>query len=169
MTVRRHALTAVALVGVLSLAACGGDAGTTAADPSPTTSTAEPTPTAPTVSPQPGSLPDFPYADYDYTLQTRCFCANVDQKYRITVAGGEVTGMKWATSGDGHEVGDVVTDDYLRITIQDIIDRGNDPEAAQVDVVWPAGQAWPDSVYIDQDKNLADEEVTWLISDVHTA
>ena len=44
----------------------------------------------------------------------RCFCANIDQKYRITVAGGEVSGVTWATDGDGHDVGEELTDDYLR-------------------------------------------------------
>ena len=173
MTSHRHAFTALALVGVLSLAACGGDDGTTAADPAPTTSTAEPTPTAPTptaptTAPKPGSLPDFPYPDYEYTLEMRCFCANIDQKYRITVAGADVSNVKWATNGDGHVVGEELTDDYLRLTIQDIIDLGNDPDAAQVDVEWPAGQEYPTSVYIDKDKMTADEEVTYVISEVET-
>ena len=52
------------------------------------------------------------------------------------------------------------------MTIQDIIDLGNDPDAAQVDVEWPAGQEYPTSVYIDKDKMTADEEVTYVISDV---
>ena len=163
MTSRRHALAALALaVRLASLAACGGDDGTR---PRPTPrhrrpddrDRTEPTPTAPTDRAQPGSLPDFPYPDYAYTLEMRCFCANIDQKYRITVAGGEVSSVNWATNGDGHEVGDAVTDEYLRLTIQDIIDLGNDPEAAQVDVDWPAGQAYPNSVYVDKDKMAADE------------
>ena len=153
-----------------SLAACGGDGddGQVATDSAPTTATAEPSPSGPTVAPEPGSLPDFPYADYAYTLEMRCYCANLDQKYRITVAGGEVSGVTWATDGDGHAAGDAVTDDYARVTIQDIIDRGNDPEVAQVDVEWPAGQEYPTSVYVDKDKMVADEEVTWVISDVDT-
>jgi hypothetical protein len=181
MTSRRRstlALThALALLLVMSLTACGSDGGTTATDTSPTgpsptdrtTHTAEPSPTAPTVEPKPGSLPDFPYQDYAYTLEMRCFCANFDQKYRITVAGGEVSEVTWATDGVGHEIGDPVADEYLHVTIQDIIDQGNDPEAAQVDVAWPPGQAWPDSVYVDKDKTVADEEVTWMISEVSAA
>ena len=174
MTPRRRALAALALAGALTtLVACGGDGGATATDTSATTATPEPTPeptpSGPTAEPQPGSLPDFPYQDYEYTLEVRCFCANIDQKYRITVTDAEVSSVKWATNGDGHVVGEELTDDYLRLTIQDIIDRGNDPDAAQVEVEWPAGQAWPDSVYVDKDKQTADEEVTWLISEVETA
>ena len=170
MSSPRHALGALVLaLSLASLAACGGDDGEVATDTSPTTATAEPTPTAPTVEPEPGSLPDFPYADYAYTLQMQCYCANIDQKYRITVAGGTASGVTWATDGDGHQAGDAVADEYAKVTIQDIIDKGNDPKAAQVDVEWPAGQLYPDSVYVDQDKMVADEEVTWVISEVETA
>ena len=118
---------------------------------------------------QAGSLPGNPYADYTYSLEMRCYCANQDQRYRITVAGGEVTDVTWATEGDGHAVGDPVSDEYARVTIQDIIDEGNDPKAAQVDVEWPAGQDYPNSIYVDQDRMVADEEVTWVISDVEPA
>ena len=176
MTSRRHALGALLLAVSLSasLAACGGDAddGQVATDTSPTTgpttATVEPSPSGPTVTPEAGSLPDYPYADYSYTLEMRCYCANQDQQYRITVAGGEVTDVTWATEGDGHAVGDPVSDEYARVTIQDVIDKGNDPEAAQVDVEWPAGQDYPTSIYVDKDKMVADEEVTWVISGVQT-
>ena len=173
MTSRRHALGALLLAVSLSasLAACGGDAddGQVASDTSPTSAPAEPTPSGPTIAPEAGSLPDYPYADYSYSLEMRCYCANQDQQYRITVAGGEVTDVTWATEGDGHAVGDPVSDEYARVTIQDVIDKGNDPEAAQVDVEWPAGQDYPSSIYVDQDRMVADEEVTWVISDVQPA
>ena len=54
------------------------------------------------------------------------------------------------------------------MTIQDVIDKGNDPKAAQVEVDWPAGQDYPTSIYVDKDKMVADEEVTWVISEVQT-
>jgi hypothetical protein len=181
MTSRRHVLGALLLAVSLSttLAACGGDAddGQVATDTAPTTgpttgattATVEPSPSGPTVAPEAGSLPDYPYADYSYSLEMRCYCAHQDQQYRITVAGGEVTDVTWATEGDGHAVGDPVGDEYARVTIQDVIDKGNDPEAAQVDVEWPAGQEYPTSIYVDQDRMVADEEVTWVISDVEPA
>ena len=157
-------------LSLTSLAACGGDDGDVATDPTPTTPTATAEPTAPTAEPEPGSLPDFPYADYAYTLQMQCFCANIDQEYRITVAGGAV---ERGDLGDGRRRATrpetPVADEYAKVTIQDIIDKGNDPKAAHVDVEWPAGQLYPDSVYVDQDKLVADEEVTWVISEVETA
>ena len=166
---RRTAAIALTSALALSVAACGGDDGTqVATDPGSDASTTAPV--APTVAPKPGSLPAYPYTDYTYTLEQRCFCANIDQKYRLTVEGGRAVSVTWATAGEGHEVGDAVPDgEYLMLSIQDIIDLGNDQKAAKVDVDWPAGQLYPTSVYIDQDKMIADEEVTWVISDVVNA
>ena len=164
----RHRTAAIVLTSALALsvAACGDDDGTqVATDPGSDASTAAPV--APTVAPKPGSLPDYPYTDYAYTLEQRCFCANIDQKYRVTVEAGKAVSVAWATAGPDHEVGDAVPEGkYLRLSIQDIIDQGNDAKAARVEVEWPAGQLYPTSVYIDQDKMIADEEVTWVISDV---
>ena len=100
-----HHLARLAVTATLTLglSACGGDA---------------------------GSLPDFPYQDYSYTLGHECFCAAIDQRYRITVTDGEVSSITFATPGKGHQVGDPVDADYLRLTIQDIIDRGNDSKMA---------------------------------------
>ena len=171
---RRTAALLLTSALAFSLAACGGDGTQVATDPGPadsTTTTSTPTPTGPTVAPKPGSLPDFPYADYAYTLEQRCFCANIDQKYRITVVGGKATEVTWATAGDGHQVGDAVPGDakYLMLSIQDLIDQGNDPEPARIEVEWPAGQLYPTSIYIDRDKLIADEEVTWVVSEVQPA
>jgi len=171
------ATLAVAATLALGLGACGGDAGTgVASDTSPSSTAASPTspaaspsPTAPTEEPKPGSLPDFPYQAYAFTLGHTCFCASIDQRYRVTVTDGEVSSITFATAGEGHQVGDPVDGGYLRLTIQDIIDRGNDPKMAKVIVKWPPGQLYPDSVYLDQMANVADEEVTWLISEVDPA
>jgi hypothetical protein len=166
---RALAATAATLALTATLSACGGDAGSeVATDPAPTTATATPTP-SPTGTPTVGSYPAYPHPDYTYTMGMQCFCANIDQGYRITVVGGDVTDVTWATAGDGHEIGDPVSDEYLGVTIQDIIDRANDTKAAKVTVDWPAGQDYPNSVYIDQNIKMADEEITYLISDVDVA
>ncbi len=166
---RRTAAIVLTSALTLSVAACGGDDGTkVATDPGSDASTSAPV--APTVAPEPGSLPDYPYTDYAYTLEQRCFCANIDQKYRVTVEGGKAVSVAWATAGEGHEVGDPVPEaTYMTLSIQDIIDLGNDQKAAKVTVDWPAGQLYPNSVYVDQNKLIADEEVTWVISDVVNA
>ncbi len=167
----RLAALAVAAALVAAMSGCGsGAAGDVATDAGGTTTSATPTPSPslPTEAPKPPNLPDFPYADYSYTLGQLCFCATIDQRYRVTVVDGKVTEVTWATEGEGHEVGDPIDAPFLRLTIQDIIDRGNEPGLAEVKVDWPAGQAYPNSVYLDQMANVADEEVTWLISDVET-
>jgi hypothetical protein len=170
---RALAATAATLALTATLSACGGDAGSeVATDPAPTTATATPTPSttpSPTAVPTVGSYPAYPHPDYSYTMGMQCFCANIDQGYRITVAGGAVTDVTWATAGDGHEVGDAVGDKYLRVTIQDIIDKANDTKAAEVTVEWPAGQDYPSSVYVDQSRKIADEEIMYVISDVDVA
>lgn len=169
----RTSLAAAATLLTLTLSACGQSSGAdTAADPAadPATPSATPTPTGPSTAPKPGSLPDFPYADYAYTLEQRCFCANIHQKYRIVVRGGNVTEVTWATPGEGHAVGDAVPGDLqVALTIQDIIDLGNDRRAAEVEVDWPSGQLYPTSVYVDRDKTIADEEGAWVVSDVQPA
>ncbi len=159
-------LAALALAGVLT--ACGGSGDDVATDPTSTDDSTSATP-SPSPSPTVGTYPAYPHQDYAYTLEMRCFCANVDQKYRITVEDGEVTQVTWATAGDGHEIGDAVSDEYLRITLQDIIDHANDTKAAKVEVDWPAGQDYPNSVYVDQQATMADEEMTWVVSDVEPA
>ena len=55
------------------------------------------------------------------------------------------------------------------MTIDDIIEAANDTEAAEVRVEWPAGQDYPDSVYVDHDTNVADEENGYTISDVQVS
>jgi len=159
-------LAALALAAVLG--ACGDSGEQVASDPATSSTSPTSTPT-PSPSPTVGTYPAYPYADYAYTLQIRCFCANVDQAYRITVKGGQVESVTWATAEDGHQVGEPVPDKYLRITLQDIIDNANDTEAAEVKVDWPAGQDYPNSVYVDKSAKIADEETTWLVSDVEPA
>ncbi|GAB3773582.1 hypothetical protein GCM10027600_35110 [Nocardioides ginsengisegetis] len=160
LTCMRAALPAVVVTVATTflLSACGQ--GTpVASDPGPSES---PTPTA---SPTVGTYPAFAAADYAFTLKVSCFCADAGQPIRVTVAGGKVSGAVWARTGRGHVEGDPV-EKYRWITINDVIDAANDTGAAQVDVTWPEGQDWPTSVYVDQSKNMADEEVGYTVSDV---
>ncbi|HRI96992.1 MAG TPA: DUF6174 domain-containing protein, partial [Nocardioides sp.] len=60
-------------------------------------------------------------------------------------------------------------DNAFRLTINDIIDRANDTEADKVTVDWPAGQDYPSSVYVDQQKNAADDEIGYTIEGVQVS
>ena len=168
---RPLARTLAALALPLTLVGCGSsDDGEddVAVDRGPTTS-AEPSPTA---APTLGSYPSFGPTDYTYTLSIQCFCADGGAPVLVTVAGDRVVEAVYgAVEGTGRgqvEPGQPAGDRH-RLTIDDIIDRANDTEAARVDVDWPAGQDHPDRVHVDGDAGVADDEVGYVITDVRVA
>jgi len=140
----------IAAVGLL--AACGDTAG---ASSSGVTSTPTDVPSEhPTAAP----YPDFAPTDYTYVLRVSCFCADRGAVV-VTVQDGEVTTA--VSKGSG-----ATAPKYRRLTINDIIHAANDADAegaAQVTVKWRRGQDHPTSVYIDQDRNMADEEIGYAI------
>lgn len=158
----RTALVA-AVAATVVLSACGSGNGDTAIDPG-TEPTPQPT-TQPTTQPTVGSYPPYAPTDYAYTLRVSCFCADANVPVRVHVVGGEVTSAVYARDGRGYDKGDPA-DDFRRLTINDVIDAANDTDAHSVQVEWPAGQDHPDSVYVDQDNHMMDEEVGYAISDV---
>ena len=54
----------------------------------------------------------------------------------------------------------------MQVTINDVIDAANDKRADSVTVRWPDGQDYPNSVWVDQDRNMADEERGYTIRNV---
>lgn len=155
---RLAAIAATCLV----LVGCGTDSGSdVASDPTPTSSS---TPT-PTAEPTVGTYPSYEPEDYSYTLVVSCFCADGGAPIRVTVVNGEVTDAIYTGDGRGTQEGERA-DDFRWLTINDVIEAANDTGAASVTVKWPAGQDYPSSVQVDQDKNMVDEEVGYYISDV---
>lgn len=159
-----------ALAASLVLVGCGSaDDDTVATDPttSPTpTQTSTPTPTPePTADPTVGTYPDFAPEDYSYTLVVSCFCPDAGIPVRVTVVDGAAVEAVYAQRGRGVKKGDPAPD-YRRVTIDEVIEAANDTEAETVDVTWPDGQDYPTSVFVDQDKLMADEEVGYSVSDV---
>ena len=131
-----------------------------ASDPGPATT--EPTPAAdPTV----GSYPAFEPEDYTYTLVLACFCVGGGTPIDVTVRDGEVIDAVYDGDGRGVEAG-TPADQFMWLTINDVIDEANNTEAASVQVEWPAGQDYPNSVYVDEDLDMADEERGYHVSDV---
>ncbi len=142
-----------------------GGAQTPAAPTAPSTVSppTEPTePTGPTEPPWPG----YPEADYRYELTASCFCSLSGVPVIVTVRDGKVTEAVYARSTRGLEAGEPVSARWLRLSINDIIDSANDPDAAQVQVRWPAGQTHPSRVWIDRIENAVDDEVGYRIRHV---
>jgi hypothetical protein len=164
---RSLALSVAALLVPLSLAACGSsnDGDDVATDPAPTTATSTPGPTA---APTVGTYPAFEPTDYTFELTVSCFCAGAGAPITVTVEAAEVVGAIYAaddTGRGGAQAGDPADQSYW-LTINDIIDKANDTKADRVDVDWPAGQDYPNSVFVDSKKTMADEEVSYTIADV---
>lgn len=158
---RSLALPLAALLIPLSLAACSSDDdGDVASDPAPTTATSSPSPTAvPTV----GTYPAYEPTNYTYELTVSCFCPGAGAPIAVTVADGEVTDAMFvdAASGNGEP-----PDQRYWLTINDVIDEANDTKAERVDVEWPAGQDYPTSVYVDGNKQIADDETGYKVANV---
>lgn len=154
--------TTIPVLAVLLLGACSGnDPGDdVAADPegSPTSSQ----PSTPTATPTVGTYPAFAHDDYTFTVVVACFCPDAGDPIRITVVGGEATEAAWVTGHAGEEVPDY----WAGLTLADVIDAANDTDAATVTVEWPSGQEYPDSVWVDQDERMVDEELGYTIRNV---
>lgn len=152
------------LVGAALLIAGCGTAGDVAADG--TGGASEPA-SRNTQQPHPTAAPWPPYAvdDYTYTLRTMCFCADRGVPVIVTVRDGMATNAVYAHRGWGHAAGDPAGD-WMRVTINDVIDAANTKGAYQVLVKWPEGQDHPASVWVDQDANAADEEIGYSIHHV---
>jgi hypothetical protein len=155
------AATALALT---AFAGCSGDDDSpTAKDPA----TKSPTTSEPTDPPTVGSYPELEATDYTYMLEQQCYCP-LAGPVKVTVEGGEVTSAVIAKGGNGMKKGSDAPE-YLHLSINDVIARANDTKAAKVDVVWPDGQDWPDSVFVDQIENAVDDEVTYVVRNVEIA
>lgn len=172
----RYAAAPAVLTAALALAGCGAsDTVTDAAADEPTTSAGTSTPEPsdepiPTPEPtlEPGSYPAYPADDYSYVLRLQCYCPSVNEPIAVTVTDGEVSEAVWAEKGPDHAAGDPVGE-WGELTLDQIIEKANDPEMFKVLVDWEAGSPHPTKVSLDQEEMMVDEEITYLISDVQPA
>ncbi len=119
----------------------------------------------PSSQPTQAPWPAYQVDDYTYTLRTACFCADRGVPVIVTVRDGVATDAVYARRGRGHAAGEPAGD-WMRITINDIIDAANIKGAHLVRVRWPQGRSYPTSVYVDRDANAADEEIGYSVRDV---
>jgi hypothetical protein len=159
---RGLALLAPALLLPLALTCCGSDDGgrnDVATDSASSSATGTPTV---------GSYPELAATDYTYRLSVQCFCAFGSSPVQVTVHDGEVASAAYAKDSGGRQDAHAgqPAPKSLWLTINDVIARANDTTAARVTVDWPAGQDYPNSVFVDQNTDMADDEIGYTISDV---
>jgi hypothetical protein len=165
---QRVATVVASLAAAVSFVACGTDntggpraAGGPQPEPEPSATTA-PQPTGP-------PWPAYPVDDYDYQLRVACFCPSAGIPVTVSVRDGAVADVAYARSLRGHTAGGPVSDPWLRLTINDIIDEANDRRYATVDVRWKNGHEYPSSVSIDRIKNAVDDEIGYHLDHVRPA
>ena len=165
----RILLSAAATALAISvLAGCSGndDDSATASDPASTPAVESDSSTdGPTEEPTVGTYPEFEEPSYTFVLEQLCFCP-ITGPVEVTVEDGAVTSAVILKGMKGGMKKGTDAPEYLRQTINDVIAEANNTEAAKVDVDWPAGQAWPNSVAVDRIEEAVDDEVTFTISDV---
>lgn len=156
-----------AVLALTVLAACGGGDSSTAEDPADAPTTAETTTPVDGSTAEPGGFPAFAPEDYTYLLEVICYCP-LTGPVEVTVQGGEVASAVYTRSGHGVTKGEDAPD-FMRKTINDVIEAANDTDAAEVDVEWPEGQDHPSSVFVDQDRRMIDEEITYVVRRVEVS
>ncbi|WP_344303877.1 DUF6174 domain-containing protein [Nocardioides bigeumensis] len=166
----KRLLVSLAATVVLVLSGCGGASDDdTATDPDASGESG-----APQESPSPepemiGDYPAYPHADYSYELEVQCFCPVGGQPILVTVSDDRVTDAVFTTKAPGIEKGSQAKEDWLRLTIDDVLREAADPSYDKVEVEWPDGADHPDRVAIDRITNAMDDEVTYVISNVQPA
>ena len=156
---------------MMVLVACGDGDARVAEDPAPSSATASPSSTATseaTAEPTVGTYPPYGPESYTYHLSVSCFCLGAGVPIKVTVEDGVVVNAVYLADDNGRSAvkkGDPADKTYW-LTINDIIDAANNTQAASVEVDWPEGQDYPSSVYVDEDEQLIDEEVGYMLSNV---
>jgi hypothetical protein len=102
-------------------------------------------------------------------LSVACFCPSAGIPVNVSVRDGTVADVAYARSVRGHTAGEPVSDPWLRLTINDIIEEANNRRYATVHVRWQKGQEYPSSVSIDRIKNAVDDEIGYHLDHVRPA
>jgi hypothetical protein len=99
---------------------------------------------------------------YAFTLQRSCFCGNVHPLY-IPVVSDTVVGALDLETGTwvDRQLGETIED--LFTFVQNAIDR----PAQQIRVEYDAAKGFPSEIDYDGAAQIADDEISYRISDVH--
>jgi len=128
---------------------------------------APPTPTGPVQGAGPDDLAEararWEAADidnYTYTIERQCFCP---EQYRgpfaVKVEGGEITEATWSGGPAGEDV-QIPTVEELFRRVAEAYAEGAD----EVRVTYDGPRGYPTVVWIDESRQMADEEVGYTVS-----
>ncbi len=163
---RRHIVIAASILLLLAggsvaalLASRGGDEeqGAGASQRQATAPTTE-NPEAPSTRPT-----SYPEDNYTFVVSRLCECVDGGVRIAITVEDGKPVDARYVQKGYGHQAGEQVSEKYLWITLDDVIDLANTKKADDVTVVWPDGQDYPKTISVDYDFNVADDELSYVV------
>ncbi|WMP18367.1 DUF6174 domain-containing protein [Thiothrix lacustris] len=108
-------------------------------------------------------------SDYSLTFQRSCFCTPESTRpINIQVRDGSVTEARYADTGelipDDRQTNKQSVYNLNADGIFNLVQQGINSGAAQVDVTYDKQFGLPTSIYIDQNQQIADEEVGYTIS-----
>ncbi len=102
----------------------------------------------------------------EYTRQQSCFCLyDVVRPMNVTEQNGEIIAANYADTGEA--VPENIRENLA--SVSDIFDRlynAYQSNAERIDVSYDPDYGYPSSVYIDQSSMIADEEMSYRISDM---
>ena len=99
---------------------------------------------------------------YAFTVQRSCFCANV-HSLSVLVMSDTVSGVLDLETGSTVDRGLGETVEDLFTFIQDAIDRS----AQRIDAKYDPAKGFPTEIDYDGSATIADDEVSYRVSDVH--
>jgi hypothetical protein len=108
-------------------------------------------------------------SDYSFTLQRSCFCTPESTRpINIQVRGDSVTSATYADTGelipDDRQTNKQSIYNMNADGVFNLIEQGIKSGAAQVDAKYDPQYGLPTSIYIDQNQQIADEEVGYTVS-----
>ena len=104
--------------------------------------------------------------DYAYTLSVGCFCW-FRSPLRITVEDGAVVDVEIVEPPDdaSSDADPIVAQWSLTLRELTALVRRAEREAAQADVSYDAAYGFPTTAYIDWNRGIADDEVSYRVTD----
>ncbi|MCW5213487.1 hypothetical protein VU04_11325 [Desulfobulbus sp. TB] len=104
-------------------------------------------------------------SNYTYTYKRRCFCPP-EEDIAVEVQYGNVIRASYFPSSD--PVMPERLDSLMTVTeLFQVIEKALIDEVAQLDVTYNAKLGYPERIYIDIDRRMADEEMEHLVSKLH--